>query len=102
MRGIVIIMLEILCWVMFFLIIAAGVFAGGELVPSMVAGSGLAPPNTIVSMVVGGFAGLLTSILTFGTIFAVLDIRAHSKRTAQLLEDLKERRVAAATQRGRD
>ena len=101
MRGIVIVMLEILCWVLFFLIIAGSVFASGELVPQWAALAGMDPPDTLVSMVIGGVGGLLTSIIMFGTVFAILDIRANSKRTAELLEDLKERR-AAAGQRLRD
>ena len=102
MRGVVVVMLEVLCWLLFFLNIAVFVYLGGELAPAYAVTIGIEPPNTIVAMVVGGVVGLLTSVVTFGMIFAVLDIRANSRRTAILLEDLKERRSAAAADRLRD
>ena len=102
MRGVVVVLLEVLCWLLFFLNIATFVYLGGELGPVYALAAGIDPPNTIVAMVIGGVLGLLTSVLTFGVIFAILDIRANSRRTAILLEDLKERRAAAAAERMRD
>ena len=98
MRGVVINLLEVLCWILFFLNIAAGVFLGaniGDMFPMMESGQALEAPNPIISMILGGVAGLISSIVIFGALFTLLDIRANSRKTARLLEDLKERRMAA-------
>ncbi|MCA8909534.1 MAG: hypothetical protein KDA49_09625 [Rhodospirillaceae bacterium] len=101
MRGIVIVMMEIICWVLFFLNIAGSVYLGADFVPVYAQLIGVDVPDPIICMVIGGVVGLLGSVILFGLVFAVIDIRAQTKRAAQLLDDLKERRTAAS-QRMRD
>ncbi|MCB9959166.1 MAG: hypothetical protein H6843_11240 [Rhodospirillaceae bacterium] len=101
MRGIVIVMMEIICWILFFLNIASFVYLSPDFVPVYAQLIGVDAPDPIICMVIGGVFGLLSSVILFGLIFAVLDIRAQTKKAALLLDDLKERRTAA-TQRVRD
>lgn len=98
MRTLIIGLLQIVAIVGFILMIAIGGYLGyafEQYVGSLnIAGVAVDPT---LGAVIGAVSGLVAAVITFGVIFVLIDIRAQTKRTAQVLEDLAKRRPAAQT-----
>ena len=98
MRTLIIGLLQIVAIVGFILMIVMGAYMGyayEQLVAAQnIAGVAIDP---VLGAVIGAIGGLVAAVITFGVVFLLIDIRAQTKRTAQVLEDLAKRRPAAQT-----
>ncbi|MEM8589202.1 MAG: hypothetical protein AAGG65_14185 [Pseudomonadota bacterium] len=98
MRTLIIGLLQIVAIVGFILMIVMGAYMGyayEQLVAAQnIAGVAIDP---VLGAVIGAIGGLVAAVITFGVVFLLIDIRAQTKRTAQVLEDLAKRRPATQT-----
>lgn len=98
MRTLIIGLLQIVAVVGFILMIAIGGYIGYAYEQLMAAQSiGGVAIDPAIGALIGALCGLVAAVVTFGVVFLLIDIRVHTKRTAQVLEDLAKRRPAAAT-----
>ena len=87
MRGLIIRLLDILCWFLLVVFVLVGIAVGYAGAPfSNMPGMDLSQGNQIVGAVGGGIVGLIIGILSVGMLFLLIDIRLQTKRMVRLLE----------------
>ena len=96
MRTLIIGLLQIVAIVGFILMIVMGAYMGYAY-EQLVAAQNIAVVaiDPVLGAVIGAIGGLVAAVITFGVVFLLIDIRAQTRRTAQVLEDLAKRRPAA-------
>jgi hypothetical protein len=101
MRAVIIVLLQVVAYLGLMLSIIGGVLAGRNASFMMAMMGGQGPMgDPVTGMVIGGVAGLILGLAVFGSLLVLIDIRHQTKRTADILTDLSNRRPPVRSAEG--